>query len=64
MAWTILPRLRSQNSRAMKARTILSVLRGRKLDKTNTTGYYTVGTHAHPSFREWSDWLRTQYLSR
>ena len=24
----------------------------------------TVGTHAHPSFREWSDWLKAQYLVR
>lgn len=48
----------------MKARTISHVTEGKRLDKTNTTGYYTVGTHAHPSFREWSDWLKAQYLSR
>lgn len=48
----------------MKARTILRILRGRKLDKASATGFYTVGAHAHPSFREWSDWLKAQYLSR
>lgn len=48
----------------MKARTLLSILRGHKIDKANATGHYTVGTHAHATFKEWSDWLRTQYLSR
>lgn len=48
----------------MKARTIIAILRGRRLDRTAVTGYHTVGGHAHATFKEWSDWLRTQYLSR
>lgn len=48
----------------MKARTILRILRGRKLDKASATGFYTVGAHAHGTFKEWSEWLKAQYLSR
>lgn len=48
----------------MKARTLLRIMRGRKLDKTGSTGFYTVGTHAHGTFKEWSDWLKAQYLGR
>lgn len=48
----------------MKARTISHVTEGKRLDKTNATGFCTVGAHAHGTFKEWSEWLKAQYLVR
>lgn len=43
---------------------ILAKLRKTYVRKWNRKRVYTVGVHGFDTFRAWSNWLRTQYLSR